>query len=151
MTTAKEIAEKVITEAIDRLATRPRGPWKVRPSGIHRCGRAQVLSSGLDPEETFKLNPKTGLAFAVGTAIHEIIQGQIPEIPAEEEWDSGVMTGHSDLRVDVQGKPFVLIDIKTINVDGYVEVAKNGPKPEHVAQANWYATQAGCEIGRAHV
>lgn len=145
--TARIIVENIIEESLRRLAVRPRGAWKVRPSGIHRCGRAQVLASRLDPEETFELNPKTALAFAVGTAIHEIIQGQLPEVPAEEAWDSGTMTGHSDLRIIRDGASYVLADIKTINVEGYIEVAKKGPKPEHVAQANWYAVQAGCPYG----
>lgn len=145
--TARVIVENVMEEALRRLAVRPRGEWKVRPSGIHRCARAQVLASKLDPEETFELNPKTALAFAVGTAIHEIIQGKLPEVPAEEQWNSGAMTGHSDLRIIRGVESLVLADIKTCNVEAYLEVAKKGPKPEHVAQANWYAVQAGCPFG----
>jgi len=142
MSSVKKITEALITRALEANAIRPRGAWKVRPSGIHRCPRAQVLASGLDPDENIKLNPKTGLAFAVGTAIHEIIQNAIPDVPAEETWDSGVMTGHSDLRII---KPGILVDLKTINVEGYLDVAKKGPKPEHIGQVTWYAVQAGCD------
>ena len=143
----REHVEEIMGEVLRRLSQRPRGEFRVRPSGIHKCARAQVLASRLDPDEVIELSPKTALAFAVGTAIHEIVQGEIPEVPAEEEWNSGVMVGHSDLRILRKGESFILADIKTINVEGYIEVAKKGPKPEHVDQATWYAVQAGCPYG----
>ena len=139
-----EIISKVqamMNLALDRLGQRARGEWKVRPSGIHRCRRAQVLAARLDPQEVIQLPRKLALAFEVGTKTHEIIQGNLPEVPAEETWDSGSMTGHSDLRLVEDG---ILMDLKTINVEGYVEVFKNGPKPEHIGQVTWYAVQAGC-------
>jgi CRISPR/Cas system-associated exonuclease Cas4 (RecB family) len=139
-----EIISKVqamMNLALDRLGQRARGEWKVRPSGIHRCPRAQVLAARLDPQEVIQLPRKLALAFEVGTKTHEIIQGNLPEVPAEETWDSGVMTGHSDLRLVEDG---ILMDLKTINVEGYVEVFKSGPKPEHIGQVTWYAVQAGC-------
>jgi hypothetical protein len=129
--------------ALDRLGQRARGEWKVRPSGIHRCARAQVLAARLDPQELIQLPRKVALAFEVGTKTHEIIQSNLAEVPAEETWDSGAMTGHSDLRLVEDG---ILIDLKTINVEGYLEVFRNGPKPEHVGQVSWYAVQAGCAV-----
>lgn len=137
----KAACERTMDLALDRLGQRVRGEWKVRPSGIHRCDRAQVLAARLDPTETIQLPRKLALAFEVGTKTHEIVQGNLSEVPSEETWDSGVMTGHSDLRLVREG---ILLDLKTINVEGYVEVFKNGPKPEHVAQVTWYAVQAGC-------
>lgn len=137
----KDKVDAVIRTAFERLGARPRGAWKVRPSGIHRCSRAQVLASRLDPDEMIQLPVRLAAAFEFGTAVHELIQRSLPEVPAEETWDSGVMTGHSDLRMTEDG---ILVDLKTINVEGYVEVAKNGPKQEHLEQVSWYAVQAGC-------
>lgn len=141
----EEISKKVsivIQEALLRLGSRERGEWRVRPSGIHRCLRAQVLAAELDPAEVIQLPAKTALAFEVGTAIHQLIQGALPELPAEEQWHSPNMHGHSDLRI-VEDQ--LLIDLKTINVEGYLDIAKNGPKPEHVSQVSWYAHFAGCK------
>jgi len=135
----KAACERTMDLALDRLGQRVRGEWRVRPSGIHRCDRAQVLAARLDPAEVIQLPRKLALAFEVGTKTHEIVQGNLPEVPSEETWDSGVMIGHSDLRLVREG---ILIDLKTINVEGYIEVAKKGPKPEHVAQVTWYAVQS---------
>jgi len=136
-----ETVDRHIETALSVLAVRERGPWKVRPSAIHKCLRAQVLSSELDPSEQIVLPLKTALAFELGTAIHQVIQSRL-SLPSEEQWRSKTMTGHSDLRDPVEN---ILIDLKTINVEGYLDVSRKGPKPEHVGQVSWYAAQAGCK------
>lgn len=138
---AEQLVTETIEQALSFLGQRPRGLWKTRPSGIHRCARAQVLMSKLDPYGLIQLPGKLAFAFDLGTAVHVMIQKALPQLPSEEEWNSGAMTGHSDLRLHHHG---IMIDLKTINVEGYVDVYKNGPKQEHIGQVNWYGAQALC-------
>lgn len=162
-------AHLVEAEALDALRkgyVKANGPAEVkvpRPSGIARCERLQVLEGimaleGKEAGEPFKgeeYPARTMLAFYLGTSSHNLLQagaqdkrpgaGQcFTEVKVEGRRDGRVtMVGSADFYFPNRNGGEVW-DLKTASGESWAEVALAGePKPEHVAQVNWYAYHLG--------
>ncbi|MBU6430719.1 MAG: hypothetical protein KGR26_16995, partial [Cyanobacteria bacterium REEB65] len=138
---APQIAGRLIGILFDSII--PNGTdeplrWKgPRASGIYKCERALVLEAQVGHIPA-PMDARSVITLQTGHFLHALMQSRFPDVPAEEQWRSPWMGGHSDQRW-----PVVMDDYKSINADGYVEVVTSGrPKNEHIVQVSWYAIRA---------
>lgn len=118
-----------------------RGHDYISPSGIHTCPRAQMYRI-LGERREQNISPRLRRIFDVGHHVHAMIQGYltregvllIDEAPVYS--DRLKVTGHADGILRLENKGLGVLEIKTINSDGFKKLID--AKDEHKLQANLY-------------
>jgi len=137
------------------------------PSGVGRCGRANVYEYRGEPCHPFT-TPDSIEYFDLGHAIHELVGKRLGdlsrilspknigysfrrEVPFDPAWDklfvdlgiAGTTDGLLEFWAD-DWRQRSILEIKSANKDGFDTLSK--PKLEHVMQAHIYAYRFDCPI-----
>lgn len=151
------------------ISTRPRDNRQghFHPSGVGRCGRANVYEYVGEPCEPYN-DPESQEYFDLGHAIHALVGEKLAEVPRvlgpqnigytfrsevpyDPAWDKlyvdlgigGTTDGILEIWAN-EWKQRSILEIKSANKDNFDGMA--GPKPEHLMQAHIYAYRFDCPI-----
>jgi hypothetical protein len=115
------------------------------------CGRA--IYYRIVGQPVTDTDPTSGLLrMAVGSALHPKIAASVAARYArvllryEAPWREGDVSGHADLHyLDAEGRE-VVCEIKTMDTFAFAHILKEGPKQEHILQANLNAVGLGARL-----
>lgn len=113
------------------------------PSSIGKCLRARYYSRVSTEKDDFSIEPRTRRIFDNGTKTHERLQGYLlkakillmDEVPVINDFYN--IQGHTDGILDLGGGELGILEIKSINDNGFTKL--KDCKPEHRQQGLSYA------------
>ena len=141
--------EGLLIPAIDKYllssvnqASEDRGHGWNSPSGIGKCVRSQVMGRLGVAKKDGATSPRVQRIFDNGHHMHDRIQGYltktgllvIPEAPVYHE--ELTICGHADGILKIDALNYGILELKSINADGFKNLT--APKQEHMEQAQVY-------------